>query len=180
MGRSQQIMASRYVLTILTWRLLIILQIDRLARAAGSGPKMLPVVSENAAVASALPTPDSFAWFHPWAEKTNWVNAVTQKRFASSLSTVVEQDTDTFSLEAFREYVPAANIHRISPTPVLLTVADNDTLCPTDLALEAFAQAREPKQLHLFPGGHFDVYSDTIYDSNVDVQAAFIKKYLLH
>jgi len=136
-------------------------------------------VSETAAVASALPTPDSFAWFHAWAEKSNWVNSVTQKRFAFSPWTVVEQDTDTFSLEAFREYVPAANIHRISPTPVLLTVADDDTLCPTDLTLKAFAQAREPKQLHLFPGGHFDVYSDSNYDSNADVQATFIKKYLL-
>jgi uncharacterized protein len=29
---------------------------------------------------------------------------------------------------------------------------------PTDLALEAYQRAREPKRLVLLPGGHFDAY----------------------
>jgi fermentation-respiration switch protein FrsA (DUF1100 family) len=40
----------------------------------------------------------------------------------------------------------------------MLIVAENDTLTPTDLAIEAFGRAREPKQLVIIPGGHFDAY----------------------
>jgi fermentation-respiration switch protein FrsA (DUF1100 family) len=37
-------------------------------------------------------------------------------------------------------------------------VAAGDHLTPTDLALEAYQRAREPKRLVLLPGGHFDAY----------------------
>lgn len=57
-------------------------------------------------------------------------------------------------MEALRGYWPAAQIHRISPTPLLMTVAQNDVLTPTDLALEAYSHAREPKQLNILPGGY--------------------------
>ena len=33
-----------------------------------------------------------------------------------------------------------------------------DVVCPTDLALAAFNRAGEPKQLELYPGGHFSAY----------------------
>ena len=62
------------------------------------------------------------------------------------------------SLELALEYNPAANIHLISPTPFTLIVTENDTLTPTDLVIEAFGRAREPKQLVIIPGGHFDAY----------------------
>jgi hypothetical protein len=45
-----------------------------------------------------------------------------------------------------------------SPTSLLLFVAAGDHLTPSDLALEAYQQAREPKKLALQPGGHFDAY----------------------
>jgi fermentation-respiration switch protein FrsA (DUF1100 family) len=83
------------------------------------------------------------------------------------------------SLEAFRAHDPSAYIHRISPTPLLLTVAQNDVLTPTDLALEAYNRAREPKQLNIIPGGHFDGYSGFNFDRNAGTQAEFLKKHLL-
>ncbi len=42
---------------------------------------------------------------------------------------------------------------------MLMMVAANDVLTPTDLALEAYNQALEPKKLVLLPGGHFDAYT---------------------
>jgi fermentation-respiration switch protein FrsA (DUF1100 family) len=45
-----------------------------------------------------------------------------------------------------------------SPTSLLLVVAAGDHLTPSDLALEAYQQVREPKKLALLPGGHFDAY----------------------
>ena len=50
-------------------------------------------------------------------------------------------------MEKFLEYNPAANIHLIAPTPLLMVVASNDTLTPVDLALTAYERALEPKSL---------------------------------
>ena len=59
-----------------------------------------------------------------------------------------------------------------------MTVADNDVLTPTDLALEAFSRAREPKVLHLVRGGHFDCYSGPNFDKNTGRQVEFLHQYL--
>jgi hypothetical protein len=83
-----------------------------------------------------------------------------------------------YSIEMLRSYEFAAHIHHISPTPLLMTVADNDTLTPTDLALKAYSQALEPKELHLLPGGHFDGYSGPNFERNAGRQVEFLKKTL--
>lgn len=82
------------------------------------------------------------------------------------------------SIEGFREYDPSSHIHRISPTPLLMTIADNDVLTPTDLALEAYSRAREPKELHLLPGGHFDGYSGLNFVRNAGRQVQFLSRTL--
>ena len=76
-----------------------------------------------------------------------------------------------------RSFEPWAHIHHISPTPLLLTVAENDTLCPADIALEGYARAREPKQLHIIPGGHFDAY-DRYFERNAGRQVEFLRSTL--
>jgi len=38
-------------------------------------------------------------------------------------------------------------IQLISPTPLLMVVSENDGLTPTDLAIEAYGRAMEPKKL---------------------------------
>ena len=63
------------------------------------------------------------------------------------------------SLELALEYKPAAGIQLISPTPLMMIVAESDVLTPTDLAIEAYSRAMEPKKLVLIPGGHFDAYT---------------------
>lgn len=102
----------------------------------------LPVVAEQGKP-SALPTQDSYDWFIKVGQTRapKWENRQTVR-----------------SLELALEYNPAANIHLISPTPFMMIVAENDVLTPTDLAIEAFGRARDPKQLVILPGGHFDAY----------------------
>jgi uncharacterized protein len=92
---------------------------------------------------SALPTPDSWEWFSETGKRRapTWRNEVTLR-----------------TVEMLLEYEPSAYLERISPTPLLMVVAAGDHLTPTDLALEAYQQAREPKKLVLLPGGHFDAY----------------------
>jgi len=64
------------------------------------------------------------------------------------------------TVEMLGEYEPGTYIGRISPTPLLLIVARQDHLTPAHLAIDAFENAREPKQLVILPGGHFDAYVD--------------------
>lgn len=37
-----------------------------------------------------------------------------------------------------------------------MVVAEDDRLRPTDLAIDAYQRAREPKKLVIFKGGHFN------------------------
>jgi uncharacterized protein len=116
---------------------------DREARFRGEAPAMIPVVDQDPMAASALPTPDSWEWFSQTGETRApaWRNEVTLR-----------------SIEMFWEYEPGAWIQWISPTPLLLVVAQGDHLTVSDLAIAALERAREPKRLALLPGGHFDAY----------------------
>jgi hypothetical protein len=59
-----------------------------------------------------------------------------------------------------------------------MTVAENNVLTPTDLALKAFSHALEPKELRIIPGGHFDGYSGGNFELNAGRQAEFLRKTL--
>ena len=117
------------------------LESDRIERYKTGKVNYLPVVAaDNNAV---LNTSDSYQWFTETAKKKapRWENRVTVE-----------------SIEKFIEYSPATYIERVSPTPLLIMVAENDILTPTDLAIAGFHRAREPKKLVILPGGHFDAY----------------------
>ena len=64
------------------------------------------------------------------------------------------------TMEMYAEYEPAAFIERIAPTPLLMIIADADTMTFTDEELGAYARAREPKQLLIVKGDHRIVYFD--------------------
>jgi fermentation-respiration switch protein FrsA (DUF1100 family) len=57
-----------------------------------------------------------------------------------------------------RMYAPGDFIERVSPTPLLMVVADQDHVALTDLELKAYQRALEPKRLVMIKGGHFDPY----------------------
>src|SRR5215475_12901088 len=116
---------------------------DRLARFRGEPPAMVPVADEDPLAPSALPTPDSWQWFTETGKNLApaWRNEVTLR-----------------SVEMFTEYEPASYLPYISPTPLLMLVAFGDHLVPSELTTAAFEHAREPKQLIVLPGGHFDAY----------------------
>jgi len=115
---------------------------DREARYRGEPPAMIPVVAPEGEPC-ALPTPDSYEWFTTsGAERApSWVNECTLR-----------------SIEMFWEYEPGAYLAHVSPTPLLMVVAAGDHLTVSDLAIDAFERAREPKKLEILPGGHFDAY----------------------
>jgi uncharacterized protein len=116
---------------------------DRRARMAGKTPAMIPVVAQDPASPSALPTPDSWVWFTETGRTRapSWKNAVTLR-----------------SVEMFTEYEPGSYVSFISPTPLLMVVALGDVLTVAELALAAYERALEPKRLVTLQGGHFDAY----------------------
>jgi len=116
---------------------------DRAARYAGGAPAMIPVVDADPMAPSSLPTADSYEWFTETgaARAPSWRNEVTLR-----------------SVEMFWEYEPGAYIQWVSPTPLLMVVAAADHLTVSDLAIEAYERALEPKKLVVLAGGHFDAY----------------------
>jgi len=115
---------------------------DREARYRGEPPAMIPVVAPEGEPC-ALPTADSYEWFTTSGQERapSWVNECTLR-----------------SIEMFWEYEPGTYLPFISPTPLLMVVAQGDHLTVSDLAIDAFERAREPKKLEILSGGHFDAY----------------------
>ena len=102
----------------------------------------MPVVAPEGEVA-LLTTNDSYEWFTKTAESIapNWINKVTFE-----------------SVEKMIEYDPTNAIELISPTPLLMIIAENDSLIPVEIAHEAADRAGEPKKIMTLQCGHFDVY----------------------
>jgi len=116
---------------------------DREARLGGATPAMIPVVSEDPMGPAALPTADSWSWFTATGKSRapSWRNEVTLR-----------------TVEMLGEYEPGSYVERISPTPLLMIIADGDHLAVADEAFAAYNRALEPKKLLILKGGHFDAY----------------------
>ena len=112
---------------------------------------------------AALSTPDAYElMMKKSAGAPNWINQVTLE-----------------SLENYVEYVPTANIELISPTPLLMVLAEQDSLIPVELARAAFDRAGDPKKLEVFPCGHFEVYEvEPWFSKSVNGMAEWYTKYL--
>jgi fermentation-respiration switch protein FrsA (DUF1100 family) len=137
---------------------------DREARYAGKEPAMLPVVDKDPLAPSALPTPDSWKWFTETGDTRApaWHNATTLR-----------------SVEMFLEYEPGTYISRVSPTPLLMVVAADDILTVSDLAIDAYENAREPKKLVILPGGHFDAYTGSGFEISSGAARDWLAQHLI-
>ncbi|HEU0026927.1 MAG TPA: alpha/beta hydrolase [Ktedonobacterales bacterium] len=136
---------------------------DRLQRYQNGAVNYVNVVAPEGEP-SALPTPESYEWFMRTSQTVapSWKNQVTME-----------------SMERFLEYNPAANIHRISPTPLLMILASDDRLTPTDLAVAAYERAREPRSLVFLPGGHFGAYAEPGLSLSASAATDWFRRYLL-
>lgn len=115
---------------------------DRERRFRGAPPAMRPVLPREPGGPAVFPGADAIAFFRTAAERApSWRDEITLR-----------------SVEMAREYEPAVYISRISPTPLLVIAATEDNLTGTDLTLDAYERALQPKQLVLIPGGHFIPY----------------------
>lgn len=116
-------------------------QADRAARYKGDAPAYRYVIPQNGkpGIFSSDGAEEFFS--AAWRLAEGWDNRVTLR-----------------SSEKASEYEPGLLIDRISPTPLLMLVAEKDTVTPTDLAVAAYNRALEPKKLVFLPDAHFDPY----------------------
>ena len=137
---------------------------DRAARFRGEPPAMVPVVDPDPMAVSALPTADSWEWFSETGEKRApaWKNEVTLR-----------------TVELLMEYEPGVYVERISPTPLLMVVAAGDILTVSDLAIDAYENAREPKKLVILPGGHFGAYTGPDFDVSSGAARDWLVQHLI-
>jgi fermentation-respiration switch protein FrsA (DUF1100 family) len=112
---------------------------DRLARATGDPPQMVPAGSAAT---------DAFVEKLTDAQRAGYLGEITLR-----------------SLEWYASYEPGASIPHIHPTPLLMIVCRDDQTTPPDDAIEAFATAREPRRLVVLEGDHYDVYGALFNDS---------------
>jgi len=83
------------------------------------------------------------------------------------------------SLDRIVPYDPGAYVEDISPTPLLMILADNDTTAPIDIARGVYDRVDQPKQLVEFVGGHYDVYdNDAVIQQCVTATVAFLQNHL--
>lgn len=76
------------------------------------------------------------------AERRNWVPRHSLRSYEPNL---------TFDIMPFMK--------SISPTPLLMLIADNDAMCSTERQKQAFEAVGEPKKLMVFEGHHYSLYT---------------------
>ena len=123
------------------------------ARARGEAPRTLPVFQ---------PGGETAAWAEALGPGTPDLNEVTLR-----------------SRDLWLEYEPWAFMHRISPTPLLMIIAANDTRVPTRDQLQAYDRALEPKQLLLLDCAHYDPYTSRL-DECCTAAREFLARHLFH
>lgn len=121
----------------------------------------MPVVREpESNIAGFLDQPESAEWFlASGTDGTGWANEVTVR----------------FSADP--PFDPGACVPEIAPTPVLMIVATDDRVAATQLALDTFALAGEPKELVMVEGHHFSAYAGAGFEQ---ASAATVDFFLRH
>jgi hypothetical protein len=130
---------------------------DDRAQFRGEPTRYQAIVSSDPAVPASYRTHDAIDFY---------LQAVPE-------GTVFENTVTVRSNRAARMYEPGAFITRVSPTPLLMVIALNDTITLTDVALAVYGRALEPKRLELIPGGHFDPYLSSFPTSSGAARAWF-------
>ncbi|RDK11685.1 alpha/beta hydrolase [Cupriavidus lacunae] len=115
--------------------------VDERAQLNGEPPATQAIVTHDPARPAAYRAVDAVSFYLQSVPEGIWENALTLR-----------------SVRWARMYSPGEFIDRVSPTPLLMLIAERDHIAVTDLALKAYQQALEPKRLVLLKGGHFDPY----------------------
>ncbi|MGW3568915.1 alpha/beta hydrolase [Streptomyces sp. NPDC000941] len=133
------------------------LDADERAQLTGEAPRVQALVSADPAVAASYRAQDAVDFYlQELPQGTRWDNSVTVR-----------------STRKARMYEPGVFIDRVSPTPPLMIVGEQDTVTLTDTGLAAYNRALERKQLVTIPGGHFAPYTTEFTQASAAATAFF-------
>ena len=137
--------------------------VDRRNRFLGQAPEVVQYASLDPSDSLSGRSMSRVAFFRGLTEEERrpWQNKITLR-----------------SSELQSEYEPGVYVSRISPTPLLMIVAEDDRTIGSDLSLELYARALEPKGLVLTKGGHYDVYGSE-FDTAANATRDWFSKWLL-
>lgn len=130
---------------------------ERGAPADAFGP--IAVVCEDEGGSAFLAQSESWRWFSAEGGRpgSTWRNQVT-----------IRSDGGPAVFD------PGLAVAHLAPTPLLMIVATEDRLAPTDVAFASFARAGEPRELVLVEGDHFVPYGGEAFDVCRDATIAFL------
>ena len=136
---------------------------ERRSLAGGNPPSLVPICTDDPSKPPTAPGRRTHQYFHRFMTEKNlpWQNLVT-----------------TRSLEYRLEYEALPYMERISPTPLLMIIASNDSITPTDIALRAFASALEPKKAVIIRGDHYHPYQSGFGQSSGAARDWFVEHLL--
>jgi pimeloyl-ACP methyl ester carboxylesterase len=111
--------------------------LDKKARENGASPMMTRVVTQHPKKSAIMKEKEAYDFF---TSVSQWENQVTLR-----------------SIENFRNYFPMHVVDKIT-APALYIVANHDTICPPDIAIDAYQKTSAPKKLVMIEGHHFSPY----------------------
>jgi uncharacterized protein len=153
---------QRLIETIQNWKPLMEMLNEERRRWARNEPStMIAVASNDPAIPCVFPGSRTFQFFDSQRETApNWKNRCT-----------------VHSVDLALEYDPTPYLAKLGTTPFQFIVGEDDMSTPADLALEAYARIRGPKDLVIIPGDHYTSYSEYIHLA-APAAANFFKKHL--
>jgi hypothetical protein len=134
---------------------------DRLEYARHGQPRLVAITAPPGT--ESVLGPDGYEWHHR--------NETRHASFENAIA--------AHSLDRIVPYDPGAFAEDISPTPLLMILANDDTTTPPAVAQGVFDRAGEPKQLVRFAGDHYDVYeNDSVVQRCIHSATHFLTTHL--
>jgi hypothetical protein len=129
---------------------------DFASRNAGAASNRIPIIAP-AGEPCVFPAPQALDWFanSTGGPDSTWVN-----------------HTNIESIARMAEYLPAAFVGLTDPKPLLMLAAEQDGIIPIEQVQEVFARAGEPKDLEIYPCGHFGLYPGQPFHAQAADRAA--------
>ncbi len=116
--------------------------------------------------------PDGQPCYFPGKETYDYF--MSTKEFAPNWRNQVTVE----SLEKIREFDPVSSVHLLSPTPLLLIPAENDSLIPSDTVMTVYEKVSEPKAILNLPITHYEIYREPWLSKAAEAAINWYRQYL--
>jgi cephalosporin-C deacetylase-like acetyl esterase len=134
---------------------------DRARRVRGEPSQYMKMCSKDPGEPHVFPGEETYNYVHSFVDKVanlTWENRTTLS-----------------SIEYMAEYDASGFMDLISPTPLLMILARNDTTTPADIALECYNKVAGPKDLLVVNSTHYAAYTDCFEETSSAARDWFVK-----